>query len=415
MGYTSAAGATANETRRGVVRLAPRALQRPLKVDAFAGTAPTVTLGTANAATGISGATRRVAYGNPALTYLGAEMQLASSVTTGYADCVESRPLTSPNQSARGIVEFATDADRFEFFLQCTVTSQMRYRVWVDGQPLSWTIAAGAGTGAATYRLLVDFTGAGGRAFRTIRLEWNYARLLGITCLPGVTLWKTPRDTGPAVAVIGDSFSEGSGGQWWWDSWAMHMGRALGWNVVPLAVGSTGYLAAPAPKVKYRDRLVDLPSTAYGLDLVCLAGGYNDASGFSSGPFQAEVQALHAAILAAYPTTGILQFGPFWPTGVTSSGTPTGIRDAIVAAVLATNTAHPGAVVGGAPTVGAIIDPILFPASSGWVTGSGNTGTPNGTGNSDWNTSADAVHPSAAGHEYLGRRAASEIIRLGIG
>lgn len=411
VGGLSAAGVTEAEIRRGEIRLPPRAARVDPKPDEWpSGSRPTLTWSAANAATGISGGVRKAPYQSGDMMFMGADMVASSSATTGYSGCVESAPMTTPNPGALGIVEFCTDADTFEFFVQCTVTSAMRTRVWVDGRPVTWAVEAGHGSGNSTQRLAVTFTG---RANRTIRIEWVYARFLGIVIAPTSTIWRRLRDAPPRVALQGDSFSEGAGGQWWWDSWAMWMGRVLGWDVMSVAVGSTGYLAAPAPKVKYRDRLADIPTD--NVAAIILAGGYNDSAGFDATAFQAEVQALHEAIRTGRPRVGIIQFGPFWPGGVTTTGVPTQMRDAIVAAAAATNSAHQGLILGGDPAVGAVIDPIVYPGTGGgWVTGSGKVGATAGNGNADRVTTTDGVHPSAEGHEYLGLRAAAELIRLGI-
>ena len=50
--------------------------------------------------------------------------------------------------------------------------------------------------------------------------------------------------------------------------------------------------------------------------------------------------------------------------------------------------------------------------ASGWFTGTGRVGTPDG-GNADWfRTALDWAHPSAEGHTYLARRFAAELKRI---
>lgn len=410
MGILSAAGVTEAEIRRGEVRLPPRAARIEPKPDEWpSGSRPTLTWSAANAATSISGSTRKAPWQNPDMLFLGADYVQSNSSTTGYSGCIESAPITTPNQVHRGRIEFCTDADQFELFVQCTVTSSMRTRVWVDGRPVTWAVEAGLGSGASTQRLLVQFSA---RANRTITFEWGYARFLGVVLHPTSTMWRPVRDAPPRVCLQGDSYSEGAGGQWVWDGWGQWLGRYLGWDVMPIAVGSTGYIAAPAPKVAYIDRVADIPTT--NLSAIILAGGYNDSAGFDATAFQTAVQNLHEAIRVARPRVGIIQFGPFWPIGITSTGTPTAMRDAIVAATAVTNTAHPGVVLGGLPTVGVVVDPIYYPSGSAWITGSGRVGATAGNGNADRYITTDGVHPSADGHEYLGRRAAAELIRLGI-
>lgn len=398
MSLLSPPGVSMAQMRRGLVPLHPRATPLAAKPAELASGIVTLTWQADNAATSIAGATRKPPWQNPDLRFLHAEQQLASSSVTGLTGCVESKPLTGTTGGSRGVVETSVYGTVFEAFFQCVTTSAMRTRLWVDGQPVSWTVEAGLGSGNAPKRLRVEFATRGHHA---IRLEWVSARFLGFVHTAASAKFYPPRKpVGPTWAEFGDSFSEGSGGQWWWDSWIMHMARILGWNIIPVPVGSTGYRAAPAPKVAYVDRLGDLPAQCDG---IILTGGFNDVGSFDQAAEQAAVEALHAALIAGWPSAAILQFGPNMPKGITATGIETNLRDAIRSAVTTTNTAYPGRVI-------AFIDPVKFPDGSSYLSGSGKVGATTGDGTADWATGSDGTHPTTEGHELIGMLSASDVI-----
>lgn len=376
--------------------------------------APTISITASNAANPITGAVRQAPWQHPAFTFLGVEMRQYTS--GGDTNSVESQVLTgsSTPQSPRGVIEFETDADKVSFKLLCSNTGFLSYRVWVDDMPVTWTNSAGTGNGNSPNYLLIDWATPGlGRAPRRVKVEWQQARLLGVYADVRTSFWKSSRPRGPIWAVMGDSFTEGTGASWGWDAWCQWAGHYLGWDMQRIPVGGTGYLAAPAGKSKYRDRILDIPSYADG---VIFAGGWNDMGSYVDADFRAEARALHDATLALNrPALQILQMGPFSVTQVTSgTAVQVNLRNALKDASAATNTIRPGAVVG-------FIDPLGgYPAASDafagtqWMSGDVSGTRPNGTGNCDDYISGDNVHPNAAGHKYLGYRFASAVVAAGL-
>lgn len=353
---------------------------------------PTVTVSAANDGTTIPGSVRHDAT-DTALTWLSAGY--VNATLAGYANSRQSSNLTS-SQPANGRLrfEFETDCDQFEIAVQTTASGTIpAYRFWVDGQLLTAAPQTGLTSGAAIYFIKVAFTG---RAPRRVTFEGAYLDFIGLWAHPTVTLWASTRPLGPRVVWVGDSFSEGSGGDWWWDSWAMKAGRPLGWHIIPSAVGSTGYLAngGGGGKVKYRDRVAS-DVTALNPDIVVVTGGYNDTGEFTAAQEGDEAALLYAAIKAANPAATLVVCGPNFPTGITALGTATDFRDAIKARAVA---------------AGALwVDPVQYPAGASWITGNGKVGLTNGSGNADFYTGTDGVHPSQAGHDYLARRFAGDL------
>lgn len=348
---------------------------------------PTLTLSATNAATSISGSALNRADASW-MRYRGLAMVDAQATTT-YAGSLKAGYITSPTPPVHARFVFDTDADKFEVLVQVSATSIM-YRVWVDGQPHSLTpTTATSLSGGAFYRLLVDFTT---RAPRRLLIEMTNVRVVGIAAHPKSTFWLSGHLAGPKCVVIGDSFTEGTGGTWAWDSWAMEMGNRLGWNTFISGVGGTGYLATAntVGKVKYRDRLaVDVFPLVP--DVVVVSGGYNDYSS-SMLALRAEAWALLAALKLGLPAAKLFVVLPFTALGPVNFVPH---RDAIKAAADAW----------GVPT----IDPV----GGAWITGTGTAGGTTGDGNGDFYvTSGSDPHPTAAGHLFLGRRAAAEIGHL---
>lgn len=396
----------------GFAPVHPRGLPRPRIPDALpAGEAPTITLSAANVGSAITGSTRRAPAGDPTFTALGRELR--SATLGGYTSSLESIPMTGTNVNPPVfMIEFETDADKLELGMQCATTNFLRYRLWIDDKPVAWApVQPASSAGAAFYRLLVDWTTASvnpGRRRRRVRLQADQARFTGVWAHPTVTLWRSARPVGPTIAALGDSFGEGTGAAWGWDAWPEWLALELGWNIVRMAVGATGYVAAPAGKMNYADRVAaDLPSETYGVDGVLLSGGWNDLGAYVESTFTAKVDQLYANLAAARPGLPVIAMGPFSPVAMSTSGVQVQARD-----VLRARAAANGAVT--------FIDPIVYPAAfdpiSGpqWTTGNVSGTRPNGSGNADYLVSSDNIHPTAEGHVYLGARTAAAVIAAGL-
>lgn len=179
------------------------------------------------------------------------------------------------------------------------------------------------------------------------------------------------------------------------------MGRLLGWNVFLSAVGSTGYVAdgGGGGKVKYRDRFTSdvtaLDSVIPGgVNIVSYSGGYNDTSvsGMSAAVIQAEATLLFAKCASELPDARQILVLPFTAQGVTTTNLFTQIRDGLKTAADALSITS--------------IDPVGYPSAQSWITGNGHSGATNGSGNADFYVGLDDTHPTTAGQNYMGHRAA---------
>lgn len=279
---------------------------------------------------------------------------------------------------------------------------------------------------------------------------------------------------GPRTIIVGDSFTEGTGGgnTGGWPQW---FADAMGWDDVwPSAAGGTGYLAAPDNKRTFRQRIA-ADVYAYSPDIVIIAGGRNDTS-FSAAAVGAEAQLLFADIRANLPNALLIVTSPFWQAGPQSynGNTLLAMRDAIRTAAtnngalfvdvlempladglpMGTATLHANAAAGagtfqlvtatstvrtnsviqfangerywvrsasGSP-ITITIDGTLATAktageaitqvgNSFWV-GTGRVGATSGYGNADIFVSSDGTHPTAAGHAALGYEVARQVANL---
>lgn len=376
---------------------------------------PTVTLSAANAGTTLSGSggswDRTAESFTPGLAadgastgavrWLGPDMVSATYAEMGNRNGgVKSAPLTTSIQVYRSAVEFETDAPALEYRLISVGANVLGYRVWIDDMPVSAAPVTGVGaSGGAAYRLKIDFAGwSNPRRLRRVKIQAVNSRVIGMSMDPTATLMEPGTPVLPRLAVLGDSHTEGTGGEWAWSSWVHHAARRLRMDAVDLGVGGTGYLnpgpTSPAGKVKFRDRIADIPLNA---NWIIIQGGYNDITGYTPAAVQAEALLLFQAVRARHPKARILALSPFNSTGVTAADSRTAMRDAIRSAAIAAGVLF--------------IDTMGWPTRPSMITGTGKVGLTNGTGNSDIYVSNDGVHYSAAGYEFIGSFIASQIQR----
>lgn len=383
---------------RGVRVVAPNALNNLLLPwPSVMASPPTVTVGAGNGSSSISGSTIRDAVNlnsKPGFQWLGSKPIFGTFDT--FTNAADSGYITSSTPPRRLAFEFETDADQFEVRLVPKDSSAAKYRLWVDGQFVTADPQSAVPSPVAPFYLLVNF---GSRANRRIRVETAYCELVGLYAHPTCTFWGSCRPIGPKVVVIGDSFGEGTGSAWWWDSWEMWAGRLLGWNIIPSAVGGTGYTydGGGGGKVKFEDRFT-ADVVPIDPDIVMFSGGINDKDRVTGAQLQAAAESLFNACATQLPSAKRICVGLFPSQGVTSSNSWTVARDALKAAAVDHEMLF--------------VDPVGYPNTTSWVSGNGKVGATNSSGNADYYTSNDGTHPSPDGHKYLGRRVAAELTSL---
>lgn len=185
-------------------------------------------------------------------------------------------------------------------------------------------------------------------------------------------------DEQPVLVAFGDSYTQINGADGPDTTWFTITSRLLGFEYYSGGVGSSGHLTASPDDPVTRINL-QLPLIGRNIPAVLLAFGYNDSAG-SQSTIKANCAAAISAIRANAPTAEIIVLGPWTPLGTTANLTSTA------------TSIYEAAAENGANFV-SIYD-IVNAANKSVYTG------------------VDNVHPTSAGHAYLGQRIAEYISTL---
>ena len=345
--------------------------------------APTLAFSAANAATGIASSVLVGPTVGGVIPVAGSPYRYNSSlwqVFGGNNAYTQIKPISTNAQPGQGQVEFWSDADKLEIVLKGGGNT---CRVMIDGKLPTFVPQAIPGDGS-DYRLLLDFTTAGGAIGRHFSLWGTGLYFRGVQQLSRFGLTVPPRPRGLRCVVAGDSYVSANGAQN--DAFSVRMARRLGFSdSVMLGVPSSGYVAL-GNSVNYGHvtRLADV--VQYAPDLVVVYGTINDNNLAGVGVAAA---AYFAALRSALPSTVIVVVGPVDHNGASTASLISTVRDPVRVAALAAGFSF--------------VDPLTI------LTGTGNAGAPNGTGNRDRYLSSDGVHPTTEGHEYIAQRITAEI------
>lgn len=273
------------------------------------------------------------------------------------------------------------DGTAFEFYVEYHNT---QWLLLVDGVIASGGVVEG---GADNTRALihVDFGSRG--APRHIRLEMVGCALARFHIGPTDTMWRPPGPEPLRVMWGGDSFSGVTLGEpsWYFDTTPLLIGRAMGWSVWNMQLSGTGYVDNGV--YQNFNAQLDLDLVANDPELVIVAHGRNDQ------PHTATVAA--AAITAWDKIRAIgaelVVIGPY-PSRNPEVANVIAVRDALQAAAAAEGVKF--------------IDPLP------WITGTGDVGTPTGSGNNDYYRKAGNIHPTTPWHRYAASRIIGEMQSL---
>lgn len=358
----------------------------------LAGTVPTISLGPPASPSAIANAIlypaitdRTQGTVNPIFRYLMMAPAQSGPKSPDYdfVHSVNVSPLMAAGNMV--VVEFTVDGSQFE------IVEKGRggvYRLTVDGVLVTPSAVPAAPSDNRIYKRLVDFGGV--RAQRVIRVEYSGAPFGGVRVGPNDTLYYPGRPLGPRAIVLGDSFTAGFGGDARFTGYAPLLGALMGWDCWPSGVSGTGYLATYQPgTLRFRDR-AQTDVLNYNPEVVIIAGGVNDQQA-SAANLSSEAAMLYAMLQQGLPNARIVVVGP-WNMHAVVSPSLQSVHD-----TLAAQAASAGL---------QFVDPF------GWVSGdTGNIANPQPTGSATYYTAADDLHPSQAGHEYLARKLAAELIK----
>lgn len=331
-----------------------------------------------------------------------------------------------------------------EFYVQPTTTT-LKYRVMVDGLPLTVDYVTVSGVVAGTTGLVrVDF-GAGNLGPRVIELEVNDPRMGGAWIGPTDSLhkWDSPQ---PMILGFGDSHTATGAGINTGNTWLRWAARHLSMDPVNMAVGGTGFLTAA--DANFRARL-DSDIVSMAPDMVVFFGGYNDSAAVGAGTItaaQVGAEALYCYnyLKGALPNAVIIAAGPLQQGSTVAASMrsiDTALRASAVSAGIpyisfidsenvvptypawAASTAY---ITGDVKVNGGVAwiatnshtsaatfeaDRVAHWRSLTFNTGTGKSGTPTGDGNADVNVASDGIHSTQVGHYNLAYYLASQISR----
>jgi hypothetical protein len=298
--------------------------------------APTVTL-TSNTTTGTISSAVRIAPArssttvinsstDPSFTWVGAPQGV---VAVSSADMARPGLLTGgAGQAARWRprIRFWHTGQAVEVYLR-TPSTTLAYRLWVNGQPVTTSLQVSTVVATNRHAIKIDF---GSVDTRLVEFEGEDVEFGGVFIEPTGTISRGP--VRPLLGVFGDSITGGanggSNGCRWPDAWGAWCGQWLGMDVVNMAIGGSGFIAAPAFSTRSGDIAAAAP------DILVVFGGYNDAAGNSGSAIQTAASTFLAACRAALPTAPIFAVGP-WLLGQTNQPTLTAADDGVKAAALA--------------------------------------------------------------------------------
>jgi len=364
---------------------------------------PTVTVGSAWAASAIPGSVE-LAKDDPVFTLFGC--------TTGVGTGFPNDNFVSPLYAGAAItvpapfgVEFETNAGEFELRMKGNGPTN-GYRLTVDGEGLeSATGHLGLDPTGDSY--LIHYVFPDGPRWRRLRFDFNSGFAFGGIRVPSTaTVQATQRALGPKVMLIGDSQAEGTGTATNFTGYGDRLSQMMGWRDLTMSgSGGTGLLNdASGLKLTYGERVqTDVIDHDPAIVLVQLTG--NDmAGGFDDSAYVTALADLLDALVTGLPDATIVVIWPWHDNGFPPAEL-LAMRDIGVAQATAHGLVHIDALGGPIPFSGNTADY----ADTGWITGTGDAGNPQGDGNADTYISADSTHFSQAGHDYMGQRLAQAL------
>lgn len=381
-----------------------RSLPDPVVVESlYAGTTPVT--GTAQTTTPQTGF---IKYAPPLVTLSGTDVRGAFTFSgaggfqigtvspdTNYALPTSKYPNTYASGQGTWSVEFGTDAQTFQVRFK-HISASTQYRLSIDGRKVTDLMQSAGGITPGSGHLITFNLGSA--APRRIRFDFATFPFGGVYIPPTARIWGVPLK-GRRAAVLGDSISDGSAQNagaacgTWVDRYARLMGYSDMWRQ---GRGGTGYIT-PGSFATFINRVAgDVAPWDFG-ELI-IWGGYNDSAG-EQAAIRAAADLLYQSIQVALPRCEIIVMGCWAPTGSPGSGqaaTNVTLRAAALNAGLSFIDTQSGEVLNGLGTV--------IASQASWITGTGNTSAPTGTGNADLYIGPDGVHPNDAGHVYLSRR-----------
>lgn len=305
------------------------------------------------------------------------------------------------------VTEFAVDGTQMELYVMGV---GQKYRVLVDeGTGWQYTNNTNPSNYNGTlnndngmYRILFTF---GTRMIRNIRLEIEKGKFGGVTVGVNDTVFPCSKPLAPKCIILGDSYTEPTGADCGMSGWSSVACQLLGWEASPSGSGGTGYLnPGPSPRVPFNNR-IQTDVINQNPQILIIAGGINDIS-YDTTQLSSAVTSLLQNLKNALPNTMIFVVSNW--TQHTPQTNELNTCSAIKTSVL--NCGIPFIDVSNGSTY--LSNQTAINQNIGaWINGYGYVGS-SSSGNSTLYIGSDATHPTQVGHNYLGRRVATEIYRI---
>lgn len=353
------------------VRGSVRALFRPPLIAgkrASMAMPPTVTV-YANATSTITSSTL-ISYTDSRFRYPGTDLIPSS----GFASWAIAKPqVGQPSTGSTNMirVRFVFQGSAFEW--RTGAAGGSAFRISINGQPApdTWTAI---GSDVSDRLVKVDL---GTRDIYDVGIDIWHGYWGGVRVAPTDIIAPSPVSNTLRLAVLGDSYTDGSSQPQQVGGYPFRLGELLGIeDVWYRGIGGTGFLTSTT----YRSRLT-ADVVPYTPDVLLVQGSINDRTPYSTSPglLTAEINTLYAAIKAALPSTLVVATSPLYAKAQNSDMVTIGAEEKAAWQAL------------GVPFIDATT----------WNTGTGNTSAPAGNGTADFNCSADNLHPTQAGYDHL--------------
>jgi len=268
------------------------------------------------------------------------------------------------------------------------IGSSQVYAFSVDGQRADANLAAPSGGGYQDVSINLRGLGAG---WHEIELLLQQNDTIAQIKIPQTSLLMTP-PARPCIALFTDSLGNTAPDVTAVDCLGQVIADYMGADVRLMAAGSSGYaVAGSSEDFVSRVPLAATQLAASGVSpaAVVFAGGINDTAGAT---LQQKAQEAFEAAEAAWPLAKVVALGS-WAQNNSTNQTQAVTKE--------------GQIKAAAAAAGVLFVPVMTDTAGAWITGSGNTSSPTGTGTSDvLFASSDSTHWAGAGHLAIGRKAA---------
>lgn len=269
-------------------------------------------------------------------------------------------------------------------------SGKQKWYLWVDGR-LAATSKTPYSATAGVQDITITWATARPRVI-TFLSAWGVHKITLDSAMR--TVWKVSRKKGRKLAIVGDSWGKSEGDAL--AGWGYQAALSLGYSDIVISTqGGTGYYAtgtAGQGRRSFSGRFAD-EVLAYGFDDLIVNGSINDLPAALPGVSRADViagiKSFYDAVFAANPKARVWTFGCQY--------------------IDPTKTANYAAMDVEISGVVSQFKNLKLFSSSGWMTGTGKSGTTVGDGNRDLYRSSDGDHCTDAGYTYWAGRQVSEI------